>query len=471
MIHKGLSITGIVATAGLLLGLVGCSDNPVAPMKTSVQSGQRDFTENLVRGQVEIYGRVATTNTTTNSLTVTGHSYDVQVPSGAELVFKDGGSETPIEFGQIAVGDSIEVRGNGSGNVLTADRVRIRPYDNANTELEFGGRIEFVDTVTNQIKLVNDARMIFAAPFAELVQRNEDAETIITLGAIHIGDSVEIKGNTQPDGSITASRVRVRLDQMSGGDDFRAEIEFKTTVLSIDYANGTLLTAFCWQVVTDSMTFIFGSSESEVIGSTGAAARRGHDDNPIDSTRTRLTLADLKVGDTIQVYVQEPENRDGDLILSLTMVQVAKDWEHAEQLFKDGGIVRCKVIGFNKGGLLVQFNRIRGFVPASQVAQLHGRTAAEERQQALQKMVNQEIPLKVIEVDRERNRLVLSERSATQEWRKAQKQRLLTELQPGDVLTGRVNQLTNFGAFIDLGGADGLAHISELSWQRVTPPR
>jgi small subunit ribosomal protein S1 len=179
----------------------------------------------------------------------------------------------------------------------------------------------------------------------------------------------------------------------------------------------------------------------------------------------------LRIGETIQVYVQEPENRDGDLILSLTMVQVAKDWENAEQMFSEGGIVRCKVIGFNKGGLLVQFNRIRGFVPASQVAQLHGRTAAEERQQALQKMVNQEIPLKVIEVDRERNRLVLSERSATQEWRKAQKQRLLTELQPGDVLSGRVNQLTNFGAFIDLGGADGLAHISELSWQRVNHPR
>jgi small subunit ribosomal protein S1 len=182
-------------------------------------------------------------------------------------------------------------------------------------------------------------------------------------------------------------------------------------------------------------------------------------------------VGELSVGATIQVYVQEPENRDGDLILSLTMVQVAKDWEHAQKMYSEGGIVQCKVVGFNKGGLLVQFNRIRGFVPASQVAQLHGRTAAEERQQALQRMVNQEIPLKVIEVDRERNRLVLSERSATQEWRKAQKHRLLTELQPGDVISGRVNQLTNFGAFIDLGGADGLAHISELSWQRVNHPR
>jgi len=182
-------------------------------------------------------------------------------------------------------------------------------------------------------------------------------------------------------------------------------------------------------------------------------------------------IQNLKVGDPIQVYVQDPENREGDLILSLTMVQVAKDWEEAARLQTEGGIVQGQVIGYNKGGLLVQFNRIRGFVPASQVAQLHGRTAAEERQQALQRMVGQSIPLKVIEVDRERNRLVLSERSATQEWRKAQKQRLLTELQPGDILSGRVNQLTNFGAFIDLGGADGLAHISELSWQRVNHPR
>jgi small subunit ribosomal protein S1 len=179
----------------------------------------------------------------------------------------------------------------------------------------------------------------------------------------------------------------------------------------------------------------------------------------------------LKVGEPIQVYVQDPENREGELILSLTMVQVARDWEDAARLSAEGGIVQGQVIGYNKGGLLVQFNRIRGFVPASQVAQLHGRTAAEERQQALQRMVGQTIPLKVIEVDRERNRLVLSERSATQEWRKAQKQRLLTELQPGDILSGRVNQLTNFGAFIDLGGADGLAHISELSWQRVNHPR
>ena len=126
-------------------------------------------------------------------------------------------------------------------------------------------------------------------------------------------------------------------------------------------------------------------------------------------------LSTLKVGAPIQVYIQDPENKEGDLVLSLTMVQVARDWEEAGRLQGEGGIIQGQVIGYNKGGLLVQFNRIRGFVPASQVAQLHGRTASEERQQALQRMVGQTIPLKVIEVDRERNRLVLSERSATQE--------------------------------------------------------
>jgi small subunit ribosomal protein S1 len=178
----------------------------------------------------------------------------------------------------------------------------------------------------------------------------------------------------------------------------------------------------------------------------------------------------LRVGDSIQVYIQDPENREGELILSLTMVQVARDWEEAARLSIEGGVVQGLVIGYNKGGLLVQFNRIRGFVPASQVAQLHGRTATGDRQHALQCMVGQTIPLKVIEVDRERNRLVLSERSATQEWRRAQKQRLLNELKPGDILTGRVSELPKFGAFIDLGGADGLAHISELAWHRVNDP-
>ena len=179
----------------------------------------------------------------------------------------------------------------------------------------------------------------------------------------------------------------------------------------------------------------------------------------------------IKNGDTLQVYVMEPETKEGDLVLSLNMVQVERDWQDAQAMLENGQIIEAAVVGYNKGGLLVQVGRVRGFVPASQVVNLHSRTGAEGQQSAMTKMVGQSVPLKVIEVDRERNRLVLSERAAMQRWRQSQKERLLETLQPGAIVTGRVNQLTPFGAFIDLGGADGLAHISELSWQRVNHPR
>jgi small subunit ribosomal protein S1 len=257
--------------------------------------------------------------------------------------------------------------------------------------------------------------------------------------------------------------MTIQPDQHAYHEEEMEEADWSQLLDEYDYARpqrGELREGLIMQVEDNGVLVSIGTKREGLIP--------WHDIRQMGDETTEETL---KPGETLQVYVQDPENRDGELILSLAMVQVARDWEEAARLYEEGGITSCKVIGFNKGGLLVQFNRIRGFVPASQVAQLHGRTAAEERQQALQRMVNQDIPLKVIEVDRDRNRLVFSERSATQEWRKAQKQRLLTELQPGDILTGRVNQLTNFGAFIDLGGADGLAHISELSWQRVNHPR
>jgi small subunit ribosomal protein S1 len=257
--------------------------------------------------------------------------------------------------------------------------------------------------------------------------------------------------------------MTIQPDQHAYHEEEMEEADWSQLLDEYDYARpqrGELREGLIMQVEDNGVLVSIGTKREGLIP--------WHDIRQMGDDTTEESLTP---GQTLQVYVQDPENRDGELILSLAMVQVARDWEEAARLYEEGGITSCKVIGFNKGGLLVQFNRIRGFVPASQVAQLHGRTAAEERQQALQRMVNQEIPLKVIEVDRDRNRLVFSERSATQEWRKAQKQRLLTELQPGDILTGRVNQLTNFGAFIDLGGADGLAHISELSWQRVNHPR
>ncbi|MBC7255326.1 MAG: S1 RNA-binding domain-containing protein [Chloroflexi bacterium] len=141
-------------------------------------------------------------------------------------------------------------------------------------------------------------------------------------------------------------------------------------------------------------------------------------------------------------------------------------------MFESQEVFDGKVSGANRGGLIVHVGRVRGFVPASQVASVRlSRNADDaEREKALGELVGRTIPVKVIELDRRRNRLILSERAALRERRQKQKERLLSELKEGDVRRGVVSSLCDFGAFVDLGGADGLVHISELSWSRVTHP-
>ncbi|TKJ28750.1 MAG: 30S ribosomal protein S1 [Chloroflexi bacterium B3_Chlor] len=182
-------------------------------------------------------------------------------------------------------------------------------------------------------------------------------------------------------------------------------------------------------------------------------------------------LAEIEVGDKVPVYVLRPESAEGDVIVSLNMARTMEDWRRAEKLLEEDGIFEGTVAGHNKGGLLVYFGRIRGFVPASQVAGLSRRSPHQSRMDMLAKMEGQELVLKVIEVDRQRRRLILSERAASREWREKRKEELLNELQEGDIRVGSVRNLCDFGAFVDLGGADGLIHISELSWRRVKHAR
>lgn len=138
--------------------------------------------------------------------------------------------------------------------------------------------------------------------------------------------------------------------------------------------------------------------------------------------------------------------------------------------FERGDTFELEVIGFNRGGLIVRYGEIRGFVPASQVYELRGPAPAEQPDQRMQKLVGKKLRLKIIEVDRSKNRLILSETSASRGWRSEQKERLLSELQKGDVRHGRVSGIADFGAFVDIGGADGLVHLSELSWQPISHP-
>ncbi len=182
-------------------------------------------------------------------------------------------------------------------------------------------------------------------------------------------------------------------------------------------------------------------------------------------------LENVHQGDTVTVFVLQPENKEGRLVASLNMARTLKDWQKAQEMMESGELHEATVANFNKGGVIVPFYGLRGFVPASQLVKLPQPTGGGPRIDRLNEMVGQELKLKVIEVDRRRRRLIMSERAAMREWRKEQKERLLRTLQPGDVCHGTVTNLMNFGAFVDLGGADGLVHVSEISWQRVRHPR
>ena len=183
-------------------------------------------------------------------------------------------------------------------------------------------------------------------------------------------------------------------------------------------------------------------------------------------------LTALVPGDPISAVVVQPEDRDGNVVISLSCAQQDQDWEQAEELLDSQDVFEGVVTGYNRGGVIVRVGRVRGFVPASQLSpQWQGQQDTEaDPEQRWARLVGQKLQLKVVELDRLRNRLILSERIAMRDVRKGQKDRLLASLQRGDVLKGIVTSIADFGAFVDLGGADGLIHLSELAWHRVGHP-
>ncbi|MEA3346172.1 MAG: S1 RNA-binding domain-containing protein [Chloroflexota bacterium] len=181
-------------------------------------------------------------------------------------------------------------------------------------------------------------------------------------------------------------------------------------------------------------------------------------------------VGQLAVGDEVAVYVMKPEDSEGNLLVSINLARQEADWERAKELLDSGEVWEGEVEDYNKGGLLVSFGQLRGFVPQSHVMELPRGLGQEEKRERKAQEVGKKLPLKVIEVNRRRRRLVLSNRAAVRAWRRKQRERLLEELCEGDVVHGTVRNLCDFGAFVDLGGADGLIHISELAWYRVGHP-
>jgi small subunit ribosomal protein S1 len=183
--------------------------------------------------------------------------------------------------------------------------------------------------------------------------------------------------------------------------------------------------------------------------------------------------ATLEVGQEVYAYVITPEDYNGNVVLSIARAMNESDWRLAEELYSKQQAYDSTVAGFNKGGLIIKVGRLRGFVPASQFSQTHQRLASDESipvEQRFQKLVGRKTTVKVLEVDRERNRLILSERAAAKEAREAQKSKLLGEIEAGNVMEGEVIGVKDFGVFVDIGGADGMVHLSEVSHQRLKHP-
>jgi small subunit ribosomal protein S1 len=177
-------------------------------------------------------------------------------------------------------------------------------------------------------------------------------------------------------------------------------------------------------------------------------------------------LANLEEGEVMPVRVLRSPSISGDLLVSLSKGLAKEDWERAEAMLEGGQEEEFEVVGRNRGGVLVRFGYLEGFVPNSHLPDARSRGDMEALKRVKRESVGEKMLLKVLEVDRKRNRLILSGRAAE----KARRKNRLEELEAGQKIKGRVVNLTDFGAFVALGGIDGLIHRSELSWDDIGDP-
>jgi small subunit ribosomal protein S1 len=175
-------------------------------------------------------------------------------------------------------------------------------------------------------------------------------------------------------------------------------------------------------------------------------------------------------GEKVMVFVVQPDASDGQIVLSLDRARGETGWLTLQERFDSGEVFEAQVTGYNKGGLLMNVEGVNAFVPLSQLVGVRPDRNRDDSGNALAEAVGRTLRVKVIEINRRRNRAILSERAALQEWRAEQKDRLIQELHEGDIRRGRITSVRSFGVFVDLGGADGLAHLSELSWDRDKSP-
>lgn len=170
----------------------------------------------------------------------------------------------------------------------------------------------------------------------------------------------------------------------------------------------------------------------------------------------------FKVGDEIDVYVLKLDDGEGNVVLSTKRVEYLKDWVKLEDKFKNDEIVEAKVKNTVKGGLIASVNGINGFIPASQISVKFVKD--------LNQFVGKTLKCKIIDFDVEKKKLILSSKAVEKEERDKKKKNLWENIHENDIIKGRVQRITDFGAFVDVGGVDGLIHISDMAWYRIKHP-
>ena len=175
---------------------------------------------------------------------------------------------------------------------------------------------------------------------------------------------------------------------------------------------------------------------------------------------------DLSIGDQLPVYVTNTSSYDDELLVSIERGLEQQDWGKAKEYLESGDILKLKIIGYNKGGVLVEFGRLEGFVPNSMTPGLPRGLSNNDKQTLKAKMIGNSLQAKVIEVDQQKKRLIISGKATETLNRKKR----LEELEAGGHITGVVSNVVDFGAFVNLNGVDGLIHRSRLSWEEFEHP-
>src|SRR5437762_8858040 len=251
---------------------------------------------------------------------------------------------------------------------------------------------------------------------------------------------------TSPTDTSVSTTPQVAVNDVGTGEEFLAAID-KT----IEYFNdGDIVEGTIVKVDRDEVLLDIGYKTEGVIPSRELSIKHDVDPNEV-----------VKVGDEVEALVLQKEDKEGRLILSKKRAQYERAWGTIEKIKDEDGIVEGTVIEVVKGGLILDIG-LRGFLPASLVEM--------RRVRDLQPFVGRELEAKIIELDKNRNNVVLSRRAWLEQTQSEVRQNFLTQLQKGAIRKAVVPPIANFGAFVDLGGVDGLVHVSELSWKHIDHP-